>query len=633
MLAQVVLDKARGAGWVEQDLEGEVGGGLGGGDRVEGEAGLGREGFSGAAQGWGARRQNLQERLGQSEGLGGERLEDGGDGLVLLGEGDDLGVDLIVAAKLVTVVEAADDLNGGFGLVSVEEVERDERVLKLGHGHARPDGVLTEAGEGGGADGEDAVELVGGVGAVVPEVRVRLRGAERAGVLVGDVDDAGFLAGGKDLVQLDFLVRARGKLAVTVIDGGLVPEADADGIGVGEVGNAVLAECDVRVRVIHDGDGLVRVGVGVARGGEIVGEAEGVAGLMRGELAEALQDHGEHGVVRWRDGPALDVGTEQRLGDEVILAAAEGAESDIALHDLAGAWVGDGGAVAPAAGVAMYPLDHVIADVHGVGVGGEDVDLEGAFGPAGGLESLVPPACAFEQGGADGLGRAIIDVVLDGRFGLAGGAAGGVFLVEAVADDELLVELGAERGGVVAVGSREVAGAGVVAAWDEAGAGKLEEGLVLVEGEGVWVGGDVGDEARAAAASGGGLCCKGEEGLDFGVLGKGFGSGQVDGGAGGVEPIGALLEAGEGFDNAVRVAEEEVGGVDENGAGGVGRLDLEAGEYGLRERLADGEDLGGVGAGAAEVLVGFDEQDLGTGALEADDAAFGGLAAVEAEVV
>ncbi len=84
-------------------------------------------------------------------------------------------------------------------------------------------------------------------------------------------------------------------------------------------------------------------------------------------------------------------------------------------------------------------MDDVVADVHGVGVGGEDVDAEGSFGPAGGLEGLIPPACAFEECGADGLGCAAIDIVLDGGDGFAALLAGGIFFDEAVADDELLI--------------------------------------------------------------------------------------------------------------------------------------------------------------------------------------------------
>ncbi len=277
----------------------------------------------------------------------------------------------------------------------------------------------------------------------------------------------------------------------------------------------------------------------------------------------------------------------------------------------------------------MDPLDHVVADVHGVGAGGEDVGAEGAFGPACGLKGLIPPACAFEESGADGFGGAAIDVVLDWGDGFAVGLAGGVFLDEAVADDELLIERLADGDVVVAVGGGEVAGAGIEAAWGEAGAGEFDEGLVLADGEGVGIGSDVADELAAGGAVGG----EGEDGFDLGVFGEGFGGVEGDGGAGGVELVGALLSAGEGAGYVVGVAEEEVSGVDEDGAVGVFGLDFEAVEDGLGEGLADGELFGGVGGGGAEALVGLDEQDLGAGALEVDELAAGDLAAVEAEVV
>ena len=392
----------------------------------------------------------------------------------------------------------------------------------------------------------------------------------------------------------------------------------------GEVGDAFFVEGDVGVGVVHHTGGL-----GGGAGGEVVAEAEGVAGLMRGELADAGEDHLEHGVFCGiLDGFADGVGGEEGFGDEVVLAAAEGAECDVAFDDFAGARVGDGGAVAPAAGVAVYPLDDVETDVHGVGVGREDVDAEGSGGPAGGLEGLVPPACAFKEGGADGLGGAAVDVVLDGGDGGAGGLAGGIALDEAVTDDELLVECGTEGGGVVAVGGGEVASAGIKAAGGEAGVRKLDEGLVLAEGEGVGVGGDVADELASWGAVGG----EGEEGFHLGVAGEGFGGVERDGGAGGVELVGALLDGGQALDDSVGVAEEEVGGVDEDG-GGVFGLYLEAPQDGDREGLADGELLGSVGGGGAEGLVRLDQEDLGSGALEADDGAFGGLATVEAEVV
>jgi len=262
---------------------------------------------------------------------------------------------------------------------------------------------------------------------------------------------------------------------------------------------------------------------------------------VRGKLAGALQDHGEHGVARGREGFAVEVRAQEGLVNEVVLTAAKRAEGYVAFDDLAGAGIDDGCAVAPTASVAMDPLDHVVADVHGVSAGGEDVGAEGAFSPTCGLEGLIPPACAFEESSADGFGCAAIDVVLDGRYGFAVRFAGGVFLEEAMTDDELLVEGFADRDVVVAVGGGEVAGTGVEATWGEAGVGELDEGLVLADGEGVGIGRDVADELAPGGAVGG----EGEDGFDLGVPGEGFGGVESDGGTGGVEFVGALLGAGE----------------------------------------------------------------------------------------
>ncbi len=106
--AHVVLDEARGASGVEEEGEGEVGGGLGGGDGVEGEAGVRGEGLACALEAGWARRKDLEERLGEGEGFGREGFEDGGEGFLLVGGGDDCGVGLAVAAEVVAVVEAAD---------------------------------------------------------------------------------------------------------------------------------------------------------------------------------------------------------------------------------------------------------------------------------------------------------------------------------------------------------------------------------------------------------------------------------------------------------------------------------------------------------------------------------------------
>ena len=94
------------------------------------------------------------------------------------------------------------------------------------------------------------------------------------------------------------------------------------------------------------------------------------------------------------------------------------------------------------------------------------------------------------------------------------------------------------------------------------------------------------------------------------------------------------MSAGECAGYFVGVADEEVGGVDEDGAAGVFGFDLEAVEDGLGEGLADGEPTSaGSCGGGAEEPVGLDQEDLGAGALEVDDFAARDLAAVEAQVV
>lgn len=448
--------------------------------------------------------------------------------------------------------------------------------------------------------------------------------AEGAGIGIGEVAEASGLVGLEEGVKSGGLVSAGGELGVTVADGGDVPRADAGGVGVVEGGLAGGVEGDEGVGVVHDGGAL-----GDGGGGEVVLEAEGVADLVGGELAGAGEDHFAH---IGRDGFAFGIGGKEGFGDAVVLAGAEAAEGDLALDDFAGAGVGDGFAVAPAPGGTVDPLDDVVADIHGVSVGGEDFDLEGIF-EAGSLKSRGPPACAFDEGGADGFGCAAVNVVDDGGDGLAEGG-GGVALDEAMADDELLVEGLAEGDGVVAEALGEEAGAGVEAAGLVAGVGQLDEGGVLANGDGTGVGGDVADELAGGRAVGG----EGELGLDLSVFREVFGGVKGDGGPGEVEAVGALVGGLEGFGDVVGVAEEEVCGVDQEeggmgGGGGVLGLDFEAPEDAFRKGLADGEALGGVGGAGAVVQVGLDEEDFAADAGEVNEPPLAELAAVETDIV
>lgn len=236
----------------------------------------------------------------------------------------------------------------------------------------------------------------------------------------------------------------------------------------------------------------------------------------------------------------MAVWREQSFGNEVILAAPKRAERHVSLDDLARARIFDGLAVAVAAGEALDPLDDVVADVHRIGISGKDVYAKGVGRPTGGLEGLVPPARAFDQGGADGFGRAAIDEVLDRSLGDTAVGTTWVLLEEAMADDELLVERGAERNGVVAEAGGKVSGAGVEAARGKAWTGKGDEGLVFVDGDGARVGADVGEKVGLGGVIGG----EGEDGFDLGVLGEGAGAVGEDVRSGEVDVVAALLGGG-----------------------------------------------------------------------------------------
>jgi hypothetical protein len=99
-----------------------TGRGLGGGDGVKGEAGLGGERFLRAAEAGWSRRKDLEDCLRQREGFGREGFEDCGESFFLVGGRDDLRVGLAVAAQVVAVVEAADLFARSFSLVALKEV-------------------------------------------------------------------------------------------------------------------------------------------------------------------------------------------------------------------------------------------------------------------------------------------------------------------------------------------------------------------------------------------------------------------------------------------------------------------------------------------------------------------------------
>ena len=248
-------------------------------------------------------------------------------------------------------------------------------------------------------------------------MRQRVRAAGRAGVLVGDVVQPLVQIPLEDGGQARLFVRARREILVAVEDRPFIPRADAHGVGLRKVYLVFAIQGDVGRRVIHDGAASVRAP------GEIMLEAERVAHLVRGQLAQPRQGHLQQARIGCR---AVFVGLEQALGDEEILPHAQRPQRDAALDDLAGARIDHRCPVGPAARRAVDPLDDVVAHVHGVSVRGEQFDLEGVL-VACRRKRLVPPRRAFKQGGANRLRRAGVEVIDDGVHRRAAGG-GRVFL-------------------------------------------------------------------------------------------------------------------------------------------------------------------------------------------------------------
>ena len=114
------------------------------------------------------------------------------------------------------------------------------------------------------------------------------------------------------------------------------------------------------------------------------------------------------------------------------------------------------------------------------------------------------------------------------------------------------------------------------------------------------------------------------------VFREGLGARQVEGAARGVHGVVALLVVPQARGHAVRVAEEEVSGIDQEAPAGFG-LDLEGPEDGRGERFGDGLLFGRAAADRAETRVGLDEQDLRPHAVEPHQAGVAELVAVEAD--
>ncbi len=217
-------------------------------------------------------------------------------------------------------------------------------------------------------------------------------------------------------------------------------------------------------------------------------QAERVSSLVRGQLTSACQHHCEHGVIGGRRRLAVYVRRKQGFGNQIVLARAQRSESDVPLDDFASARIDHRTAIAPAARVSMHPLNDVVANIHGVCVGRQQIDTEGTPRPTRSLKRLVPPARAFHQGGTDSVGCATVHIVLNRRLCFAVAYASGFFLLQPVTDDELLIEGFTQWRRIITICVRKVARAWIEAPRRETRTGKLDERLMLANRDGMRVG-------------------------------------------------------------------------------------------------------------------------------------------------
>ncbi len=246
---------------------------------------------------------------------------------------------------------------------------------------------------------------------------------------VGDEAEPGRARGGDLGASLGV-----GPGAIDIVDEEFVPRAKADVIGVGEVDPGAV-EADPRRRIVHHRRALLRAG------GEIMVEAQRVADLVRRELADPRERGGDRVVgIAGAGEPRPD----QRLEDQDVLADSKRAQDHRALDRLAGAGVGDGLAVGPAAGRSVDPVDDIVANVERVGTGGQLLDPIGA-GQARRLEAFAPPVRALAKRAADRLGRGRVDVEDDRIDDDARAAELRLCFVEPEAGDEVADHRLAER--------------------------------------------------------------------------------------------------------------------------------------------------------------------------------------------
>ncbi len=555
-------------------------------DRIESVAGGAREQFAMPCEPWRPRRNRFEQRLRQCQLRWLQRRHQRHQRRALIFARGPARGDPIVAAHPVDVVLPAENRRRTLGGPAVIHVDRHQRLFDRRHRPTRPNGALADPIECGAPNLHQAVEFVGLIQPIRPPVGARIG----LHILIRQIADVLRPCIVQDLCESGGFVGLRGELPVAVVDGDLVPLADALRIGVRQIDRPVRPQLLERMRVVHHRDpALVAVVV-------VVAEAERVTGFVGRQLANSLERGVvEHGRPLCADG----VRRQQPFEDHVVLTIAQRPERDRGLDDFAGARIGDGAAGTPAARRTVDPVDHVVADVHRVGVGRQHVHLEGVTEP-GGLECLIPPAGALEQRLPHVFRRAAVHPVLNRDDRLADGGRR-VFLLEPMPADPVLGDVVADRRAVIHERDAAVTGARIFESWCIAGSRQLHQRQVLAQGHCLWRRRDAADRSReqataaptgvrnrggadrvgtigrptASAAAATPLAGEGERHLDLAVLRKRSGPRHVHRATAAVDAVGARPER---ITSPMVVAEQKLGGINQDAPVGF-RRDREAPQH------------------------------------------------------
>ena len=518
--------------------------------------------------------QQVEQRVGQVQRRRVQGRQHGVQAPALVGGGHDAGGLPRVTLHGIGEVDPPHQLGRRIDLVAMEQIDRHQHPAQVRDRRPVRQVAHAEMLQGDAADLHHMGKARHRIGAVVPQGPGGVGRAGGTGVVVADIALPVGIAVGDDGIQLAAALRPVRHGGVEPLDGKPVPAADADLVGVRQAQRSVT-DRHSRRRIVHHRGPVV-----IGGRGEVVGQTDGMAGLVHRQLADAGQAH-LHRII----GSALAglVGAHQALEDHAVLADAERAQQDRALQDLARAGVRDRPAIGPAPGLAMDPVDHVVAHVHGVRPLGQHLHPEGVD-EAGRIEGVGPPPRPLHQGGAHRFGCRAVHIEDDGLLHRrAGGRRVGLFQTEAAAQ-RLDRPVGQGRS-VIGHQLADRAGPGVGEAGLETGRRQADQGLVRDHRDIARVLGDPTDLRPRLVAG------KGQVGVELQIVGESPGLGHV-----GIAEIGhevpvALVGLLQGRQEAEGVPDQEAGQVHHHLAVRRVRQDVGGPDDGRGERLADGPHL------------------------------------------